>query len=39
MKNRPLPDEFMLKKYIPALVMAVNILLCKVMDAFVKNDT
>lgn len=34
-----LPDEFVLKKYIVALVIALNILLCKFNDAFKHTDT
>jgi len=34
-----LPDELVLKKYIVALVMALNILLCKIIDAFIQTDT
>jgi len=34
-----LPDELVLKKYIVALVIALNILLCKIIDAFIQTDT
>lgn len=34
-----MPDEFVLKKYIVALVTAPNILLCKFVEAFVQIDT
>lgn len=34
-----LPDEFMLKKYIVALVIALNILSCKVFEHCIKTDT
>lgn len=34
-----LPDEFELKKYIVDLVIALNILLCKFIDALVLTDT
>lgn len=34
-----LPDEFVLKKYIVARVIALNILLCKFIDALIQTDT
>lgn len=34
-----LPDEFVLKKYISALAIASNMLLCSLVDACIKNDT
>lgn len=34
-----LPDEFVLKKYIVALVIALNILLCKFIEALIQTDT
>lgn len=34
-----LPDEFVLKKYIVALVIALNILLCKFEDALIQIVT
>jgi len=34
-----LPDELVLKKYIVALVIALNILLCKFIDALIQTDT
>lgn len=33
------PDELVLKKYMVALVIALNILLCKFVDVLMKNDT
>lgn len=38
-RNNYLPDEFVLKKYIVALVIAVNILLCKFIDALIQIET
>lgn len=34
-----LPDAFVLKKYIVALVMAVNILLCNIIEDSIQTDT
>jgi hypothetical protein len=34
-----LPDEFVLKKFIVALVITLNILLCKFKDAFIQTNT
>jgi len=34
-----LPDEFVLKKYIVALVIALNILLCNIVEDFIQTDT
>jgi len=34
-----LPDEFVLKKCIVALVIALNILLCKFIEACIQTDT
>lgn len=37
--KKVLPDELVLKKYIVALVIALNILLCKFIDALIQTDT
>jgi len=37
--KKMLPDEFVLKKYIVALVIALNILLCKFIEALIQTDT
>jgi len=34
-----LPDKFVLKKYIVALIKVLNILLCKFIEAFILIDT
>jgi len=34
-----LPDEFVLKKYIVALVTALNILLCRFIEEPIRTDT
>jgi len=36
---KSLPDEFVLKKNIVALVIALNILLCKFIEVLIKTDT
>ena len=34
-----LPDELVLKKYVVALVIALNILLCKFVEVLIRTDT
>jgi dolichol kinase len=38
-KSVILPDEFVLKKYIAALTIELNILLCKFIEELIQTDT
>lgn len=38
-KQASIPDELTLKKYMVDLMIALNMLLCKFSEVFMKNDT
>lgn len=39
MKKKNLPEEFVLKKYILALIIELNIFSCNFLEAFIKSNT